>query len=161
MRLLIILLLILNSTKGKAQDSSRMNVSIGTSLFYLTSTKPNHILIKNTVRAGFGGLVQQKLKRDLYLSLKFDVLPHFSNNDRGQFLIITQAGITKRIHQSRFTGSVGTGIGNFLISADYTYAFSNGIELSSGLCYSFKGILGYYANARLDLSELFGKIYGF
>ncbi len=138
-----------------------MAVSMGASLFFLTSTKSNNILVKNTVRAGFGGLVQQKLKKDLYLNLKFDVLPHFSNNDSGRFFFIGQAGITKRIHQSRFTGFIGTGIGDFLISADYTYTFKNRTELSSGICYSFNGILGYYINARLDLSELFAKIYGY
>ena len=139
---------------GKAQDSTRMTVSFGGSLFYLTPTKSNELLANNVIRGGFAGLIQQRLKENLYLNIKVDaIIP--GKKDTKAFLA-AQIGITKIVHRSRFTGFIGTGIGKFMISADYTYVFKHRTELSSGLLYSFNGIAGVYVNARLDFSNLFG-----
>lgn len=48
-----------------------------------------------------------------------------------------------------------------MVSTDYTYVLKNRNELSTGILYSFNGIVGCYVSSRLDLSDLFYKIYGY
>lgn len=79
------------------QDSSRIAFSFGPSLFYLAPTKSNEVLSHNVIRGGIGGLIQKRLKKDLFLNIKIDgVLPFKPMKDSAKPFFVGQVGIIKK-----------------------------------------------------------------